>query len=130
MAQKVLVQLVDDLDGTASQDVVTIQFGLDGIGYEIDVNPANAERLRNIFAAYVAAARRTGGRLKRGSRPAGKAAGRGDAGKIRDWARENGFDLAGRGRIPAHVIEAYDEAQRPRARTVAAAIRRGSTKNG
>lgn len=124
MAQKVLVQFVDDLDGSPSEDVSTVQFGLDGVGYEIDLSAANAERLRKIYADYVAAARRTGGRLKKGSRPDGRAASSGEAGQIREWAAENGFELSGRGRLPAHVIEAYQTAQLPkpksRAKTVAA----------
>jgi hypothetical protein len=110
MAQKVLVQFVDDLDGTSSEDVATVQFGLDGVSYEVDLNADNAERLRKIYAEYVAVARRTGGRLKPGSRPGGAAARSGEAGQIREWALENGFALSGRGRIPAHVIEAYQEA--------------------
>lgn len=122
MAQKVLVQFVDDLDGTSSEDVATVQFGLDGVAYEIDLNDANAERLRKICGDYVAAARRTGGRVKRGTAPAGKAARAGEAGQIREWALENGFELSGRGRIAAHVIEAYQEAQQPKPQAKAKAV--------
>lgn len=113
MAQKVLVQLVDDLDGTSSQDVSTVLFGLDGVSYEIDLSDTNAERLRESLSEYVESARRTGGRVKRGTRPAqaGKSANAGEAGQIREWALESGFELAGRGRIPSHVVEAYKEAQ-------------------
>lgn len=117
MAQKVLVQLLDDLDGKPSEDVSTVQFGLDGVGYEIDLNDANAERLREIFGDYVAAARRTGGRLKRGAGTVTKSAGSGEAGQIREWALENGFELSGRGRLPAHIVEAYADAQKPKKRT-------------
>lgn len=113
MAQKVLVQLVDDLDGTSSDDVTTVQFGLDGVSYEIDLSATNAEQLRNAYTDYVDAARRTGGRLKAGTRPGGKAARSEEAGQIREWALENGFELSGRGRIPGHVIEAYQEATAP-----------------
>jgi hypothetical protein len=112
MAQKVLVQLVDDLDGTSSQDVSTVLFGLDGVTYEIDLTDDNAGRLRESLAEYVDSARRVGGRLKRGTRPAasGKPSAS-EAGQIREWAQDNGFELAGRGRIPSHVIEAYTKAQ-------------------
>lgn len=115
MAQKVIVELVDDLDGTASDDISTVSFGLDGAEYEIDLTEANAENLRDALEAYVAAARRTGGRIKRGTRPgtatSRPAASRDQTRAIREWARENGFDLADRGRIPVNVIEAFDEAQ-------------------
>lgn len=126
MAQKVLVQLVDDLDGTSSQDVSTVLFGLDGVTYEIDLTEANAGRLRDSLAEYVDSARRVGGRVKRGTRPSAgsKAANASEAGQIREWAQDNGFELAGRGRIPSHVVEAYKQAQaegKPKAKTAAAA---------
>jgi Lsr2 len=126
MAQKVLVQLVDDLDGTSSQDVTTVLFGLDGVSYEIDLTDENADRLREALAAYVDSARRVGGRIKRGTKPAAgsKAASANEASQIREWAQENGFELAGRGRIPSHVVEAYKAAQaedKPKAKTAAAA---------
>ncbi|MGH3759276.1 histone-like nucleoid-structuring protein Lsr2 [Actinophytocola sp.] len=112
MAQKVLVQLIDDLDGSASDDVTTVQFGLDGVTYEIDLSETNADQLRNMLADYVAAARRTGGRVRRGARPGQRAgAANHDAGAIREWAQANGVELAARGRIPSHVAEAYRRAQ-------------------
>jgi hypothetical protein len=111
MAQQVLVQLVDDLDGTASSDVSTVSFSLDGVTYEIDLSETNAERLRGSLTQYVESARRVGGRLKRGSKSAQNGSGSHDAGQIRAWANDNGFGLSGRGRIPSHVVEAYKEAQ-------------------
>lgn len=109
MAQQVLVQLVDDLDGTSSDDIATVKFGLDGVDYEIDLTEANAERLRKTFAEYSTAGRRTGGRLQRGVRPSSTPSG--EAGQVREWALGNGFELSGRGRIPSHVVEAYKQAQ-------------------
>jgi hypothetical protein len=115
MAQKVIVELVDDLDGTASEDISTVSFSLDGADYEIDLNSSNAEDLRNTLEEFVAAARRTGGRFKRGSgstkSAARPAADREQTKAIREWARQNGFDLADRGRIPANVLTAYEDAQ-------------------
>lgn len=121
MAQKVVVQMVDDLDGTLSDDVSTISYGLDGVEYEVDLSASNAENLRKVFEEYVAVARRTGGRKRRGVSPSGSgASNQGEAGAIREWANENGYDLAARGRIPGHVVEAYHEAktaeQKPPAR--------------
>jgi nucleoid-associated protein Lsr2 len=114
MAQKVTVQLVDDLDGTPSEDISTISFALDGASYQIDLTDDNAERLRDTLADYVNAARRTGGRIKRSAAAATPsprtAANREQTKTIREWARNNGFDLAERGRIPANVLQAFDDA--------------------
>lgn len=115
MAQKVVVQLVDDLDDSSSGDVTTVEFGVDGVVYEIDLNAVNAERLRTALADYVAAGRRTGGRLKPGTRAGNHSAASGEAKQIREWAVGNGYELSGRGRIPAHVIAAYQDAQQPKA---------------
>jgi hypothetical protein len=112
MAQKVLVQLIDDLDGTSSDDVTSVQFGLDGVTYEIDLSESNADRLRDLLADYVGSARRTGGRVRRGGRPGQPGGGaNNDASAIREWAQANGIELAARGRIPSHVAESYREAQ-------------------
>ncbi|MPY79183.1 MAG: Lsr2 family protein [Actinophytocola sp.] len=111
MAQKVLVSLVDDLDGSEADE--TVEFGLDGVSYQIDLSTANAEELRDALAQYVEHARRSGGR-KRNQ----KAAGTGGGGKsasvdreqnqaIRAWARKNGYDVSDRGRIPSEVVDAY-----------------------
>jgi nucleoid-associated protein Lsr2 len=109
MAQQLLVELVDDLDGTTSADIRTVTFGLDGVDYEIDLTEQNAAVLRAAFEEFVERARRTGGRRQRGTRPAGTGSGP-DAAAIRAWAQTNGVELAARGRIPAHVNEAYQEA--------------------
>jgi hypothetical protein len=111
MAQKVLVQLVDDLDGTTSTEVEPVQFGLDGVMYEIDLSASNAQRLRKDLGEYVDAARRTGGRLKRGTRSRSTDTAEGEASRIREWAQVNGIELAARGRIPGPVVESYRQAQ-------------------
>jgi hypothetical protein len=113
MAQRVTVQLVDDLDGTAADDISTVSFALDGVSYEIDLTEANAEKLRSGLEEFVNSARRTGGRVKRGTAPvkrAGSPANREQTKAIRDWARQNGYELSDRGRIPANVIEAFETA--------------------
>jgi hypothetical protein len=123
MARKVLVRLVDDLDGLPSEDVATVTFSLDRVSYQIDLNQANAARLREGLAQFVQAARRTGGRARRGT--AARAAGN-DGPAIREWARENGHELAERGRIPSHVVAEYRAATkggRAKSDTVTATVR-------
>ncbi len=115
MAQRTTVQLFDDLDGTAGNDISTVTFALDGVSYEIDLTEDNAASLRKGLADFVAAARRTGGRAKRGlgamTAPSGESArSREQTQAIRDWARNNGHQVAERGRIPGGVVEAFEAA--------------------
>jgi hypothetical protein len=112
MAQKTLVQLVDDLDGS-TVGVGTVEFGLDGVLYAIDLDEGNASRLRDHLATFVGSARRTGGRIKRGpgtttTESAGSGRSREQTQAIREWARKNGHDVAERGRISAEIVEAFE----------------------
>jgi hypothetical protein len=113
MAQKHIVQLIDDLDG--SQAAETVSFGIDGASYEIDLSAKNAAKLRDVLAVYVGSARRAsrGGRpAAAGGRRSGRA-GRSDREQtqaIREWAHKNGHKIGEKGRIPATVLEAYHAA--------------------
>ncbi|HEY2203843.1 MAG TPA: Lsr2 family protein [Pseudonocardia sp.] len=111
MAQKVVVSLVDDLDGGVANE--TVEFGLDGKIYEIDLSSGNAEKLRAAVDEYVSAARRAG-KARRGGRAATAAASRPSVDReqnqaIREWARKNGKKVSERGRIPSDVLEAYHQ---------------------
>lgn len=55
MAERIEVELVDDIDGSPAQQTVT--FALDGVTYEIDLNQRHAQQLRSAFAYYVERAR-------------------------------------------------------------------------
>jgi len=46
----------------------TVQFGLDGVTYEIDLSDDNAAALRDELARYIGAGRRVGGRKVRAVR--------------------------------------------------------------
>lgn len=105
MAQRVNVVLVDDLDGKDADETVT--FALDGVDYEIDLNEANAAALRGALAPYLEAGRRVGGRRRRGQRVAAGGDGGPSASDIRQWARDNGWDVPERGRVSAEVRQAY-----------------------
>jgi hypothetical protein len=106
MAQKVSVLLVDDIDGSDADE--TIQFGLDGTHYEIDLNSDHVGELRGQLQRYVKAARNitsSAGLPARGRRTA-----QSDARnkKIRDWAGERGLEVNDRGRIPASIVAQYE----------------------
>lgn len=111
MAQKVTVQLVDDLDGSVAQE--TVEFGLDGVSYQIDLSPANAGKIRDLLGDYVAHARRSGGRGRSVGGPAkarSAAVDREQNQAIREWARKRGLKVSERGRISAEVLDAYHQA--------------------
>ena len=111
MAQKVQVVLEDDIDGGPADE--TVSFALDGTSYEIDLNEANARKLRDALAPYRGSARKMSGRSGGGG---GRARGRGrgrnsQTAEIRAWARENGQKVNERGRIPGEVVAAYEKSR-------------------
>src|SRR5260370_41609730 len=104
MAQKVKVELIDDLDGGKAEETVT--FGLDGRGYDIDLSGKNAKALRKVLAPYIGSARKVSGRRQSQNGTRGSAAGRGPTTQEgREWARSQGIAVADRGRIPAAPAE-------------------------
>lgn len=104
MARTTKVILTDDIDGSPADE--TVSFSLDGVSYEIDLTSDNAARLRDAFAPWVGAGRRTGGRAARssGRKPRSVAS---ENTEIRNWARAAGHKVSDRGRIPTNIIEAY-----------------------
>ncbi|WP_037574800.1 histone-like nucleoid-structuring protein Lsr2 [Phaeacidiphilus oryzae] len=111
MAQKVQVLLVDDLEGGEADETVT--FALDGVAYEIDLTHENAGKLRELLQPYTEKGRKQSGRIGsgrsrgRGTRSVGTSQ---DTAKIRAWAKENGYEVNDRGRVPGNIREAYEKA--------------------
>lgn len=103
MAKIVNTVVIDDLDGSSEAEAVS--FGFDGTAYEIDLGPANRERLRKALQPFIDAGRRVG---RRG--PARTASDRRKSAKIRAWAMAQGLDVAERGRISADVVSKYNAA--------------------
>ena len=103
-------KLVDDLDGGDAEQ--TVKFALDGIQYEIDLSDKNAQKLRDVFAPYVA----SGAKVARGGVVVGGRAARGRGGAtadreqnkaIREWAKKSGKDISDRGRIPQEIVDEF-----------------------
>ncbi|HEY3469705.1 MAG TPA: Lsr2 family protein [Amycolatopsis sp.] len=112
MAQKVLVEILDDIDGSPATQ--TVQFGLDGVTYEIDLSDENAAALRDELARYIGAGRRVGGRKVRvatGQSTTTTQSDRERNQQIRAWANANGYEVSDRGRLSSEVISAYEQAQ-------------------
>lgn len=110
MAKQTTVTIIDDIDGSPGAEQV--EFTFEGRSYEIDLSPGNAGRLREALTPYLSAARRTGAaRRPAAAAPAPRSGTDRERNQaIREWAGKNGFTIAERGRIPANVIEAFDQA--------------------
>lgn len=108
MAQRTQVTMVDDHDGTESDDVKTRHFGMDGIQYEVDLSDANWDELCRTVAAYVASARK----LTNHGKPIYRTVLTASPRTVRRWAIDNGHNVPARGRIPTEVNEAFAAAQR------------------
>ena len=110
MAKQVITVLTDDLDGGDADR--TIEFGLDGINYTIDLSDKNVGKLRKALDAYLAGATKVG-RTNSNSRIASRTAAapsrsnRDQNQAIREWATKNGYEVSERGRIPGSVVEAF-----------------------
>ena len=110
MATVTTTYLVDDHDGN-TENVQTIQFSLDRHDWEIDLSAENAARLRDKLAKYIGAAAAVKPvRRHRKQIVTTGAVSKEQSAAIRVWARENGYEVSERGRIPANVREAWESA--------------------
>jgi hypothetical protein len=111
MAKQVITLLTDDLDGSEAQR--TVEFGLDGVNYTIDLSEKNAGKLRKALDPYLSVATRVGRSggdsraARRGAPAAGGRSSRDQNQAIREWANKNGYEVSERGRIPSSIVEAY-----------------------
>jgi len=110
MAQRTIVQMTDDIDGSEATE--TVLFGLDGQQYEIDLNEGHAEDLREVLSPFISVARKAGGGGGRGrassvAAPKQRGSSDVDPKAVRAWAEANGVQVSPRGRISAEVLELY-----------------------
>jgi Lsr2 len=108
VAQRVVTELTDDIDG--SQAVETVTLGYKGKQYKIDLSQKNLDRLEKALAPYLGHGRTVRGAEGRQHRRGG-AAGvtrAADTKAIRVWARQQGLQVSERGRIPAEIVERYE----------------------
>ncbi|MDH6287994.1 histone-like nucleoid-structuring protein Lsr2 [Rhodococcus opacus] len=115
MARKVVVEMVDDIDGTAfGDDGESIRYAVEGVEYVIDLKDEHAKELRETFEYFIAHSTRVGGPKHRSDRqvvnPATARRSSGETQKIRAWAIEQGYEISSRGRIPTEVEHAFHDA--------------------
>lgn len=112
MAKKTVVTVIDDIDGSEGAD--TIEFGLDGLGYVIDLSETNANALRQVLSPYVDRGRKVGGR-GRGNAAYGaqRSTGGGTSKAARRWATATGIDVPASGRVPETILAQWRAAGAP-----------------
>jgi hypothetical protein len=112
VAQKIETLLIDDLvlcqtDGEEEAPAdETIEFGLDGKRWKIDLAKNNAEELRILLEPYIQAASQKLPAVNRTSRTSAR---RQHSAEIRRWANEMGIPVSERGRIPEDVVRQYEQ---------------------
>jgi hypothetical protein len=124
MAERVIRQIIDDLDHTeiVEGQGERIEIGFRGVAYQLDLSKANVAKLEKALAPYIEAAT-TAAADGDSPRPAKKTPRSRTANKrtrrrpakaqlsdIRAWAIENGYSVSSRGRIPADVVAAFETA--------------------
>jgi hypothetical protein len=96
--------------------VENVRISLDGTNFEIDLSAANAARLRGKLTRYVEnGTRATPQRTRRSRRivqPPPSV--RDQLQAVRDWARQNGYTVSARARIPKNIQEAFAATHRNR----------------
>lgn len=113
MAERIVRQLIDDIDGT---DITEgkggrIEFSVQGVSYEIDLADANTAKFTKALKPYIDAAKKVGpARGARSKLGTAKKSSPEHLAAIRDWARKNGHEVSDRGRIKAEIVEAFDAA--------------------
>lgn len=107
MAKRVVVELVDDLDGTpiANGDGGgTVQFALQGRQYELDLSASNLTKLEEAVAPFIKAARASKATASPATRRRTSTT---ELAEIREWARSHGYSVSGYGRVPAEIRDAF-----------------------
>lgn len=113
MAERIVRQLIDDLDGTeiTNGGGERIEFAFRGTAYQIDLTTANAAKLDKALKPYVDAAMKVrSSRARRSSAGGNGSASKKQLSAIREWARKNGHEVSDRGRIKGEVVAAFEAA--------------------
>jgi hypothetical protein len=110
MAKKVVTttEYTDDIDGSKAEG--TLSFSFDGSSYEIDLSKSNSRAFEKAMAVYIGHARKVRSARTR-SAGRNKSNGKHDLSAVRQWATDNGYAVAPRGRVATEVLEAFDAAR-------------------
>jgi hypothetical protein len=111
MGKSKTVALIDDIDGTAADEMV--EFGVDGVRYEIALSAVNAEALRRTITRWADRGRKQNSRPRHLTRanPWRSHVNCREREAIREWCDSNGYSVGSRGPLPFHVVDAYRAAK-------------------
>ncbi|MFJ5725859.1 Lsr2 family protein [Streptomyces sp. NPDC093149] len=102
------IRSIVESDLSGKPDATTVTFGLGDTWYEIDLTAKEQKDLEDALKSYLKVGRKAERKpAKKRVVPETTAE---EREKIREWAREEGLELAERGRIPKTVQKAFDEA--------------------
>lgn len=113
MAERIICQLIDDIDGSEIPEGGggSIEFSVRGASYRIDLSTANTAKFDKALKPFINAATKVRPArvrsLKAGTN--GKASPE-QLAAIREWARKNGYEVADRGRLRSEIVEAFEAA--------------------
>jgi len=114
MGQTVI--LTCDLHNDDTAAVETLRFAVGATGYEIELCEKHLKEFNDKLSAFTKGARSTSsrrsaatrGRPAAKARPGTKRRGRAlDVSVVREWARDQGYEVSARGRIPGAILDAY-----------------------
>lgn len=118
MAKRQVEVLEDDLDGTIIMDESegrTYSLTVEGQTFELDLTNDHIRELENSLARFIGPAA-SPVRASRNGTASSVRANPEDLQAIRQWARENGYEVKERGRIPFSVMDAFAKAHARRGR--------------
>lgn len=104
MAKRTVEYMLSDLSG--EDGASTVNFGLDGASYEVDLTDAEAKEFRDFLTRYADAGRKVAGSRRPTSGTQKK-----ETAAIRQWASEQGIEVPARGRIPNEIIRKFEESK-------------------
>lgn len=116
MSKKVIHQTFDDLDNTQiASGGETIEYSVNGVFYNIDLNTKNAKGFHKALDYYIShstkvprKAAKPAKRTPKSAPPKQQPEGADPTpATIRAWAAENGYTVSVKGRVAADVREAY-----------------------
>lgn len=113
MAERIVRQLIDDIDGSDITDGggEQLEFSVRGVTYRIDLSATNIAKFDKALKPFVDAAETVGGTRRKRSKTKASQRAAVDLGDIREWARGEGYEVSDRGRVRAEIVEAYHTAR-------------------